>query len=66
MASWNRRYLRDFARISEPHRKLTEKDTPFQWTDECQTAWDTIIEAIATTRGISYPDWELPFFENGR
>ena len=43
-------------------RKLTESEVAFQWTPECQAAWDAVIEAVTQSRGLYHPDWTKPFF----
>lgn len=61
LASWVRRYISNFSRIVEPLRRLTENDVKFEWTEECQKAWDTVIQAVVETRGVYHPDYSLPF-----
>ena len=61
LASWRRRYIRGFSQVASPLNKLLEKDAKLEWTDDCQRAWDTIIEALATSKGVSHPNYDLPF-----
>lgn len=37
-----RRFIRDYSKIARPLTQLTRKDLPFQWTPECQVAFDTL------------------------
>ena len=37
-----RRFILDFSKLSKPLTELTRKDTPFSWTPERQTAFDTL------------------------
>ncbi|MEM1013837.1 MAG: RNase H-like domain-containing protein, partial [Planctomycetota bacterium] len=62
LGSYNRRYIKDFAKITRPLRTLTEEKTPFKWTPECQKAWDAVVAGIATSKGLKHPRYELPFY----
>jgi len=39
LASYYRRFVRNFASIAEPLTRLTEKNTPFKWSDEADLAF---------------------------
>ncbi|GKA06119.1 reverse transcriptase domain-containing protein, partial [Tanacetum coccineum] len=41
--------------------KLLEKDTPFEFNDECHQAFNTIKEELTCTLVIISPNWNLPF-----
>ena len=41
-ASYYRRFNRDFAEIAKPLHQLTEKTAPFNWTVECQAAFQEL------------------------
>lgn len=49
------------AHILAPITKLQSKDVPFQWTEECQKAFDTIKALIAQDVLLAYPDPNEPF-----
>ena len=36
LANYYRRFVKDFALISKPLQRLTEKNAPFEWTIGCQ------------------------------
>ena len=61
LASYNRRYVESFSKVAAPLNRLLEKNAELKWTPECQQAWDTIISAIAESRGVFHPDYSLPF-----
>ena len=48
------------------HALMVFKDVtenhPFSWTPECQTALDTLIEAVTNNPTLAQPDLTLPFF----
>lgn len=37
------------------------KDTPCKWTEECQKAFEKIINLLASTFIIQFPDWFFQF-----
>ncbi|GJZ44929.1 reverse transcriptase domain-containing protein [Tanacetum coccineum] len=45
-ASFYRRFIKDFSKIARPITKLLEKDTPFEFNDECQKAFDLLKEKL--------------------
>jgi hypothetical protein len=40
---------------------LLAKDAPFEFTDECLTAFHTLKKALISAPIIQPPDWSLPF-----
>ena len=56
MANYSAQFIKDFATITEPLRKLTCKDTPFQWTDEHQAAYEKLKTALTNSPVMSYFD----------
>lgn len=41
-ANFYRRFIRDYSKVVSPLTALTKKDTPFQWSSQCQTAFDLL------------------------
>jgi len=58
LASYYRRFVKNFANVAEPLTKLTRKNTKFEWTDEAQEAFDRLKRALqeATTVAFPHPD----------
>ncbi|GJR49671.1 reverse transcriptase domain-containing protein [Tanacetum coccineum] len=52
---------RHFSKIARPLSKLLEKDTPFEFDDECQKAFNLLKEKLACAPVIISPYWNLPF-----
>ncbi|GJT23705.1 reverse transcriptase domain-containing protein [Tanacetum coccineum] len=46
---------------ARPITKLLEKDTPFEFDDECQTAFKLLKEKLTCAPVIVSPNWNLPF-----
>ncbi|MES9880089.1 MAG: reverse transcriptase domain-containing protein [Sedimenticola sp.] len=55
LCSYYRRFVKGFATIAKPLHRLTEKQTPFSWTDECQSSFDTLKQALTTSPVLCYP-----------
>ncbi|GKE58711.1 reverse transcriptase domain-containing protein, partial [Tanacetum coccineum] len=60
-AGFYRRFIKDFSKIARPLTKLLEKDTPFEFDDECQKAFELLKEKLTYAPVIVSPDWNLPF-----
>ncbi|GKA03077.1 reverse transcriptase domain-containing protein [Tanacetum coccineum] len=56
-----RRFIKDFLKIACPLTKLLEKDTPFEFNDECQNAFKILKEKLTCAPVIVSPNWSLPF-----
>ncbi|GJX18740.1 reverse transcriptase domain-containing protein [Tanacetum coccineum] len=54
-AGFYRRFIKDFSKIARPITKLLEKDTPFEFDDECQKAFELLKEKLTCA------PWNLPF-----
>ncbi|GJR14797.1 reverse transcriptase domain-containing protein, partial [Tanacetum coccineum] len=60
-ASFYRRFIKDFSKIAGPLTKVLEKDTPFEFDDECQKAFELLKEKLTYAPVIVCPNWNLPF-----
>ncbi|GJZ02686.1 hypothetical protein Tco_0520647 [Tanacetum coccineum] len=48
-ASFYRRFIKDFSKITRPQTKLLEKDTPFEFNDECHKSFNSLKEKLTCT-----------------
>jgi hypothetical protein len=55
------KFIKGYAQITAPMEKLLNKDTKFQWNEECQQGLDTLKEKMVTTPILVFPDWENAF-----
>ena len=55
LASYFRKYVKNFAEIAAPLFRLTQKDTKFEWTDTTQSAFDRLKDALSTAPVVSFP-----------
>jgi hypothetical protein len=61
LANFYRRFIQNFAKITRPLTLLTCKDAPWEWTEECQTAFDTLKNAFTTAPILQIPNDEAPY-----
>ena len=61
MASWYRKFLKDFATLAEPLTRLIKMDRRYEWTDEQQEAFDHIQAFVASAPILSSPNFEEQF-----
>ena len=60
MSSYYRRFIRGYAGIAHPLHAFTKKNTLFQWSDDCQAAFDTLKLRLCSTI-LAYPSSNLPY-----
>ena len=61
LASYYRKFIRDFSRIAGPLNKLLKKNVNFQWTLQQQQAFDYLKDRLITSPILIYPDWTKEF-----
>jgi len=60
LASYYRRFVRNFASIAEPLTRLTKKNTPFKWTDDADIAFTRLKQALLESTTLAFPVPGLP------
>ncbi|GJW69376.1 reverse transcriptase domain-containing protein [Tanacetum coccineum] len=60
-AGFYRRFIKDFSKISRPMTKLLEKDSVFNFDEECNKAFETLKEKLTNSPIMVSPNWSLPF-----
>ena len=61
LASYYRKFVKDFAKIAAPLTDLTKKETPFQLTDECESAFKTLKDKLVKPPILAYPDYQKEY-----
>ena len=61
LCSYYRRFVHDFAKIASPLTDLLKKEKAFEWTQECQQAFDTLKHKLTTTPVLLVPNPDLPW-----
>ena len=55
LASYYRRFIRQFSAIAALLTELTKKGQPFQWNDGCEEAFQTLKHRLTESPVLSYP-----------
>ncbi|GBG68215.1 hypothetical protein CBR_g2766 [Chara braunii] len=61
LASYYRKFIRNFSSIATPLTNLLAKDVPFRWSTTCQLAFSRLKKALTQTLVLKLPDPTLPF-----
>ena len=56
LAGYYRRFVKGYASIAAPLHSLTKKDQSFKWTEETQTAFESLKEALTSPPILAMPD----------
>ena len=55
MATYYRRFIKEFAKLATPLSKLTSKNVKFYWNEECQRAFEDLKAALTGPDIMAYP-----------
>ena len=58
LCSYYRRFVRCFAEVATPLHALTGKYARFEWSEECQLAFEKLKEALTTSSILAMPSDE--------
>ncbi|KAL6417870.1 hypothetical protein ACFW04_012472 [Cataglyphis niger] len=61
LAGYYRRFIPNFSKTARPLTNLLKKEEPFDWTDEQESAFVQLREALCTEPILQYPDFTKPF-----
>ena len=61
LASYYRRFIKNFAKIVNPITQLLQKDKKFMWTKECNDAFEKIKFELTNPPILIFPDFDKPF-----
>jgi hypothetical protein len=56
-----RQFIENFTKIVAPMFGLLIKDVDFVWTEQCQTAFETLKVKLSMAPFLRGPNWTLPF-----
>ncbi|GKC79167.1 hypothetical protein Tco_1129941, partial [Tanacetum coccineum] len=60
-AGFYRRFIKDFSKIFRPMTHLLEKNTLFNFSNECIEALQTPKKNLTEALILIAPDWDIPF-----
>lgn len=58
LATYFKRYVKDYAGIASPLFRLTNKDVTYEWSREAQAAFDALKEALCSAPVLSLPQYD--------
>ncbi|KAL2081327.1 hypothetical protein ACEWY4_023180 [Coilia grayii] len=61
MCGFYRRFVPNFAAVTEPLTSLLRKDVRFRWSDQCQSAFDRLKAILSCEPVLRVPDFDIPF-----
>ncbi|KRY06856.1 Transposon Tf2-6 polyprotein, partial [Trichinella patagoniensis] len=61
LASYYRRFIKDFARVAGPLHELTRKGEKWQWGPRQEGAFTTLKNLLVSTPILGHPDFSIPF-----
>ena len=61
LATYYRKFVKNFAKIAAPLHRLTEKQKPWAWTEECNRAFSTMKHSLTSAPTLAFPDFNHPF-----
>ena len=61
MASYYRKFIKDYGSIAEPINRLLKKETRFNWSDECKESFKKLIFCLTNPPVLIYPDFTKEF-----
>ena len=61
ICNYYRRFIKDFAKISQPIAKLIQKDVLFVWSSDCDAAFNLLKQLLLAYPVLRQPDVSRPF-----
>lgn len=61
LASYYRRFIKDFSKIANPLNKLLRKNATYQWTPEQQEAFEQLKQRLIQAPILIYPNFDEEF-----
>ena len=58
LASYYRRFVQGFSGIASPLHLLLKRDAVFQWTTECQNAFNQLKDSLVNAPVLAYPQFQ--------
>ena len=61
LCGYYRKFVYKFSEIARPLYKLTERKSPFVWSEECTKAFQTLKKRLVEAPILAHPDFTKPF-----
>ena len=56
LAGYYRRFVKNFSSLAKPMTSLMKKDAPFIWTDQCETSFQRLKDALTSAPILTIPE----------
>lgn len=57
LASYYRKFIKNFAKIAQPIRRLTQNDVNFDWNNNCENSFETLKNLLTHPPILAFPDF---------
>ena len=61
LASFYRKFIRNFSHIANPLTQLLKKDKVWEWTEKCELSFSELKSLLSNEPLLQYPDFEKEF-----
>lgn len=61
LSGYYRRFIQNYGQVAKPLTMLLKKDIPYQWSDQCQHAFETLKGLLTQAPILQYPDFNQTF-----
>ena len=61
LTSYYQRFMPGYAEVAYPLHALTRKGAPFEWSADCEAAFETLRVKLLTSPVLAYPDFNKDF-----
>lgn len=61
LSGYYRKFIQNYGQIAKPLTSLLKKDAPYNWTELCQQAFETLKNCLTQAPILQYPDFSKPF-----
>ncbi|WVZ71026.1 hypothetical protein U9M48_019653 [Paspalum notatum var. saurae] len=61
LAGYYRRFIKDFSKTAKPMTSLTKKNAKYQWSSNCEEAFQTLKKMLTSAPVLAQPDITKPF-----
>lgn len=62
MTGYYRKFIKDYATLSNPLTELTKKENAWRWTEEEQKSFDNLLKAFKENVVLEHPNYDKTFF----
>lgn len=61
LTGYYRKFIKNYARITDPLNKLLKKNTLYKWTELCDKAFNNLKQKLCKSPILAHPNYQLPF-----